>query len=314
MAHAAVDAVEEALDETKELLLPFDWRLWAKIAVIALFASGIGGGIPSFPGSGLDTGVNPDTGGEAGDLPQAITDAPVGMQTAVQNSPQTAIAAVLVLLLLGLILVFGALRSIFDFVLFQSLQTKEVRIRPYVREHARQGVRLFGFRIGFYALFLAGSAAVLGGAFIAPFSLLLLVPIALVGFVTWMVVAVFVKQFLPLIMLNRDVGVVEGVKQLYTVLRPQWKDAVAYIFVQFMLGIAVTIVGGLVAVVMLLPLALIAVPALLVGAEIAGAVVLVLGVLSWVFAYLYVINGPATTFIGYYHVLMYDELVGDQQP
>ena len=306
MSWYALEEIEEAAKRTRELLLPFDWRLWAKIAVMAFFVGGA-----SFPGLIPGTGgVGPEPGQGHGmgfhtDLGQGLS-----MQS-VNNLGAGAFALMVAAMVITLVLVFGVLKAVFEFVYYQSLIDDNVRIRRNFVEHFTKGLRLFLFELGAAVIFLTLFVALIAPVAISP---LLLIATVLLGIPLAMLAIIFFQfttDFIPLYMIEKDQGVIASWKQLYNAIVDEWRQLGLYLVVKLALGVMAQIAIGTAALLMgLLLIIPVGVPVFLLYlvspplAIVAGLI----GVIVWILGILYFLNGPATTFFRYYSLMVYNDI------
>lgn len=273
MALAAIDRIDDAVDMTRSFLLPFDGGRWARLAVIVFFLIGGSGGGSVFS----TTGNAPASAGSVpGDsLPEFSVELPELTATAIA----VALGVVAVLVLLGLVV--GAIGAIMEFVFVESLSSDVVSVREYFERYLGRGLRLFTFRLvlgavtfaifGGAVLLLFGDviAGLLAGEAVAPsasrivVSVLLLFPLGLIVGIPVALIHGFTTEFVVPIMLREDRGVIAGWRRFWPTLTDQWKEYGVYVLVAFGLhivtGIAGGIVVGIVAVVLLIPFAIVAV-------------------------------------------------------
>lgn len=263
MALHAIDNVSDAFGTTRQFLLPFELRRWAKLAVVALF---VGGGL-SLPTVQFDVPGSVGQQPIEGELPALTPDA----------IPVAVGILVAVAVLLGIL--YGLVGAIMEFVLVESLRTGDVSLRRYWRRRWRQGLRLFGFRL---VVGLAALAVFAGwlGLFavpmlfdgiepIAPFAVVLAVglPIVFLVGLLYALVASLTTVFVVPIMIQTDCGVLSGWRRLWGSIRSAPKQYLAYV----LLGFVLTVATGLLA-----SFAVgIAVIALLIPVVVVGAVIYV---------------------------------------
>ncbi|MFB6204803.1 MAG: hypothetical protein ABEJ75_04105 [Candidatus Nanohaloarchaea archaeon] len=320
MGWYALEIIEDALEDTRELLFPFNWKIWGKVAVIAFFAGGFGApGLPSsFPSDsrGQDS-FNYDTAGTSytGSYQHMMPDMPTGVPVTGMVTAASGVSNALLLLaglvLFGFILLFGFLGAVFSFVYYQSLLDGDVQIRKNFSRHFGKGVRLFGFRAGLTLLMLAVFAAVLIGAFSAPLfgvmALLAIIPLLLV----FGVFMGLTSQFIPLVMMESGKGVIASWRQFWPTVREEWRQLGLYIIVRFFLQMGAGVVTMLAAlalgVVMLVPFGLLAV-LFYTFAEALVVIPFVLGIFTFLAAFFYLVNGPVQTYFRFYAIRMYHAL------
>lgn len=300
--HALIE-IEEAAKKTRELILPFDWKLWAKIAVMAFFVGGAsfpgfftGGDISSEPGQSFDPGTE-----MSGDVNfQSVGDLGVGAFI-------IAVAAAVI----GLVLVFGVLKAVFEFVYYQSLIDDDIRIRENFVEHFTNGLRLFIFEIASLLAFMTLFAVILLPIAISPLFLISAVILGIPMILLMIVFYQFTTDFIPLYMIEEGLGVIASWRKLYQAIIDEWRQLGLYIIVKIALGVMAQIAIGtgalLIGLLLIIPVGLPVFLLYLISpllAVLAG----LLGVVIWALAILYLLNGPATTFFRYYTLLVYNDL------
>ena len=306
MSWYALEEIEEAAKRTRELLLPFNWKLWAKIAVMAFFVGGAS--FPGLlPGSG---GAGPEPGQSHGMGFHTDLDQTLGVQS-VSDAGVGAFALIVVAAVIGLVLVFGVLKAVFEFVYYQSLIDDDVRIRRNFSKHFKKGLRLFLFEIAAVILFMMLFAALIVPVALSPLFLLatflLGIPLIIVAIVFFQ----FTTDFIPLYMIEKDQGVIESWKQLYGAIIDEWRQLGLYLVVKVALGLMAQIGIGTAALLLgLLLIIPVGVPVFLLYlvfpplAVVAGLI----GFVAWILGILYFLNGPVTTFFRYYTLLVYNDI------
>ncbi|WP_458189594.1 DUF7544 domain-containing protein [Haladaptatus sp. NG-WS-4] len=311
MSWYAVDALDDAIETSKRLLLPVEVRTWLKLAIVVLF---LGGATASPPSGGTQYSVGP---GETGSV-----DLPVPSETVVM----AVLGIVALSILVGLL--FVLVGSVMEFVFVEALRTREVHVRRYMSDHLGQGVRLFGFR---FVLFLPILLSVVGLVLaVVPaamadtpnvaigFALFLIPVIVLLGLLIELIDGLTTNFVVPVMVLQGG-GVLAGWRAFWPTLRGQWKQYVVYVLLRFVLtiaaGLVVSLVWGFLAIVLLIPfvvvggLAFVAFggEALLTNPSIValvsfGLLAVVYGILA-LFA-LAVVRVPVQAYLGYYALLV----------
>ena len=303
----AFSEISGAVDRTKNLLWPFQWGVWLRIALIALF---IGGGGFNAPGSSYGDVSN--TGLAPGSFPD------LGMDTL-----GLILFIVGVVLLLALIWMF--IGSVLQFVFVDCLTSGRILLARTFKERSGKGVRLLLFNIGIGLIFLLmiavlflifflpvmtgappGNAMAIGGvlAFIL-LLLLLLIPVVLI--------ALFTTDFVVPVMIQDDCGVIAAWRQVIGILVPEWKQTVVYVFMKFVLGIAAAI---LLFIAILIALIIIGIPFVIIGVVLATVfkvmnVMLLLLLIPFVVIMIPVvllIEVPVVTFFRYYSLQVLGKL------
>ena len=156
MGWHALDNIEEALQDTKDKLLPFDFVTWAKLAVI-VFLTGSAAGGPSyinpanfgggdFSGPDFDEGVenqfSPGMEASSIDMHQ-IKNVEIPENLAGFDAAYAVLFAVGVALF-GLLLLLTYITSVFQFVMYKSM-IDDVKI-GYAKDFLSEGLQYFIFR------------------------------------------------------------------------------------------------------------------------------------------------------------------------
>lgn len=316
----AVSAIDDALSTSKQFLFPFNrWR-WIKLAVITLFVGGGTGGF-GFPSFSFDVSLPSDT----------PTSPPVD---APSTETLVTVLAVLGVLVVGFVLLYGVVSAVMEFVFLDALRTQEIHLRRFFRRRLGKGIRLFGFQLGVTLLFVlpllvavvvgvwfgleTGSLGMFAGL------LFVLIPVFILAAILGSLLLGFTTGFVAPVMLLEDRGVIAGWRRFWPTLRAEWKQYGVYVIVHWLLGIGVGILG-------LLVTGLAFVGALLMFGLVTGLVILVfggidpvlssgvglgvLGVLALVFGGVMIAVGlaiqiPIVTYFRYYALLV----LGDTNP
>jgi hypothetical protein len=308
----ALDDIEDAIDATRAFLWPLDRGRWLRLAVVVFFAGGAGGFNPfQFTGSGTpttpDTPTPPPSGGP--NLPSL-------------GSPEVAIVAGIAALLLFVFLGFLLVGSVMEFVFVRSLREEAVTVRRYWRDHWRQGVRLFGFRL----VLTVATVGIVGGVLVAVFApvvlggrvaalglLVVAIPVLILVALVSGLLNGFTTMFVVPVMLLEERGVVASWRRFWPTLRRAWKQYLAYLFMSVVLSLAGGILTALATLVAALavgiPLALVGLlgGALLTVSSVAGWVVIGVAVVLFVvamFVLTLLIAVPVQTFLRYYALLV----------
>ncbi|WP_324663676.1 DUF7544 domain-containing protein [Haloarcula sediminis] len=327
MSLHAIDDIGDAIDATKSLLLPFAARTWLKLAVVVFFIGGGGGGFNGLQNAGNFGGQDQPTDGGAG---QPVFDG--GAPTTVDGLMSAISPEILVILGIALLLVlaFGLLSNFMEFVFIESLVSREVHIRRYLRENVGNAVRLFGFRLVVSLVSLLLVVGFLYTVFVTAFggnldnvtttALFNILPAAIVFFVVFGVlqglITGFTTVFVVPMMLTGDRGVVGSWKRLLGSMRRNVKQYLAYLAFSIVLGIGVGIISSIASVIATL---LLAIPFVVLGAvawfglgggHIALALVAVLVVLFALVLLLAttLIQVPLQAFLRYYAMLVLGDI------
>lgn len=266
MALHATESVGDAFEATRALLLPFDAPTWLRLTLVSLFVGGVGGFATPFQ--------------DGGPVPAAVEIPPIG---GVGDPGPVLVALGLLVLLVAAALVFVG--SVMEFVLVEALATEAVEVRAPFREHFRQGLGLFAFRVallvaGLFVVVLPILAIVHG--LLAPavgfaLSLVLVVPFVLVAVMVLGVVHGFTTVFVVPVMIMADCGVVAGWRRFLPGLRERAEEYLVYLVLSVILawlgGAAISLVVGVVALFVFVPLGVLGVFAFLGGGPLSLLVV-----------------------------------------
>lgn len=299
MSYYAIDGIDDAIDATRAFLWPPDRSRWLKLALVILFVGG------SMNPGGVSSG-----GGDAS-APTPTPDVAV---------PELGVIVAIVGLVVVIGLAFAIVAAIMEFIFVESIRTEAVALRRYWRDRWRQGIRLFGFRIGL--MLVAGIGVVLvGGVIAVPHFLLdssgatiavLLIglPVLLLGALAYVIVNAFTTHFVVPIMINEDRAVLAAWGRFWPVLRAQWKQFGVYALIRMVLEIAAGILLGILvligAIALLIPLGAVAIVGFvlesLVGWVLVGVAALffVVGVIALAL----LLAVPIRTYLRYYELLV----------
>lgn len=307
MSLHAADDIGDAFTATREFLTPFDRGLWARLALVALFV-GAGTSGPTLSSNvSLPGGDSIDTDGgldASGALPDDL-------------------GVILVVLVAGAALVgllWTLVGSILEFVLVESLRSREVTLRRYWGLRWRQGLRLFGFRLalgGSFLLVFGGWLAVVlspvftdadtSGLWLA--ALLVGIPVLLVVGLVVALVYQFTTVFVVPVMIETDANVLAAWQQFWPTLRAGWKEFLVYAILAAVLtgvlGFGVSLALGIVVILALVPLGAVALLVHLTVSLSSAAGFAVLVVLGAVFVVVVAVGWallqvPVVTFLRYY--------------
>ncbi|WP_049925715.1 DUF7544 domain-containing protein [Halopiger goleimassiliensis] len=305
----AVDDLGDAIDVTRELLLPFRLRRWLKLTVVVLFVGGFGFGGVAVSDPTIYAGP----------------DEPVPAPTPeVEELIENVLPFLLVVAAIGIVLwlAFRLVAAIMEFVFVESLRSEEVRIRRYARENLGRGIRLFLFRLAgllvvgslvgipmLYTIWTAPSLRAAAGT---------LLTIAAVGVPIALAFALlmrFTSEFVAPIMLLESRSVLGGWRRFWPTLRANWVEYAVYLVLVWILqlviniGVAFLIAVGLI--VLAIPFVILFLLLWPLG-QLGLVLMLPLGMLAIVLALLVValVQMPVRTYFQYYALLV----LGDTNP
>lgn len=307
----ALESIEDAFEDTKDLLTPFSLSIWGKLALITLF---IGGSMANLP----TTGPTNFDGGTNSTIDDFNTDDFSVNDLEAMVSPALAIG--LVFGLIGLLIIKAYLSGLFRFIYFQNLENNlgkeknEIRIIKSFKDNLGPALRYFGVFLGVISLGLIGVLGIIGSFFINPVlgigTIFLSIPLwIIIGLSLFFLRAVLIPEML----LNNKSGI-EGLRQVYGYVLSEWKQAGIYLLVKsglnIVLGILWTIAFIIGIFVIGIPFAILGV-ALFAVSEVLVAIPIVLGVLS-VIVYSLFIEVPVSTFGTHYALDVYKRFAEEE--
>lgn len=238
MVWYAVRALDEALSQTRTLLLPFELGTWVRLAVITVFAGLSAPQTPTFsweipPQAAVET-TSEFTG------PGFVGPGFSGLEV-----PAIVLSFVLVAITVGVL--FALVGAVMEFVLVDAARSRIVRIAAPFRRRLGAGLRLFGFRLVVVLTVLVAmlgvavpvGLAVLTGAPVWLLALLVTFPLLVVAGLGAALLLEFTTAFVVPLMTEHGYGVTEGWRRLWPVVRADWEQFAVYVLVK-----AVLLVGG----------------------------------------------------------------------
>ena len=268
MPISAVDTITLAFQHAKrQLLQPFRFGQWTRLAVVGMLAGEMGsGGSFHFP-----TNFPSQTGTSRHFIAQGLP--------RIDPAILGGLIATLVITGTVLFIVLMYISSVMRFILFDSVLTRECRIRQGWSRRQGAGWKYFLWQLGFLFAAFAGAIVVLGlpaafafgmGWFNSPREHVL--PLVLGGIVVFFlmfaffllvgVVHVLTKDFVVPQMALEDIGAVEGWRRLWPMIRAEQGGYAGYIGMKIVLAIGAGIVIGIVSLILGL---IVAIPAAAIG-------------------------------------------------
>ena len=306
----AVNDLSDAIDVTRDFLTPIQASTWLKLAVVVLFVTGFGFGIPTIPTGDFSFEEEPFED-------EAIDDE-------IPVDDLIVLAIVLVAVGFVLWLLFAFVGAIMEFVLIAALRTGDVTIRRAGRANFRRAMSLFVFNV-LLALTVLGTIAAIAYATVYPIDSVEELSVSAVGTVAIAAVAIglvygvvmrLTTDFVVPVMLLEECGIRAGWSRFFRALKSSPAEYVVYLvlatIIQWVASIAIGILAAITFIVLLIPAAIVFVIALFLGPlAIPLLVVLVVGlVLAMVLVYsLY--NMPVVVYIRYYALLLLGDTEGD---
>jgi len=250
---SAVDTITLAFQHTKrQLVEPFRFGQWTRLAVVGLLAGEMGSGGCNIPSSNFN--IPQQSGSSRNFLEQGFPN--------IDPAILGGLIATLVIAGLVFVIVMTYVSSVMRFILFDSVLAKECHIRQGWIRRQGPGWRYFLWQLGYLLAVLAGMVVLLGipaglafaaGWFTAPREHVLglvlggIVEFSLLFFffVTAAVVHVLTKDFVVPQMALEGVGAIEGWRRLWPMLRTEKGGYAVYVLMKIVLAIGAGIIVGL---------------------------------------------------------------------
>lgn len=266
MPISASDVIPPALRHAKEQLLrPFRFSQWMRLAVVGLLAGEMG----SFGGCNFNSPSETQHRGSQQFLGEAFP-----AQLTHRPALFAGLAVALIVVVFGLLVLFTYISSVMRFILFDSIVARECHIRQGWARRKHQGFRFFLWRLCFMLATLAALSIVIG------------IPVACAGALGWFapardhvlglvlggivlffalltllvfvsVVSVMTKDFVVPQVALEDIAVMEGWRRLWLWIKYEKGGYAGYIGMKIVLAIAATIALGIITIIALLLLLLI---------------------------------------------------------
>jgi hypothetical protein len=265
---SAVDTITLAFQHTKrQLLQPFRFWQWTRLAVVGLLAGEMGsGGSVNFP-----TSFPHQTGSSRHFMEQGFPK--------IDPAILGGLIATLVVAGFVFVIVMMYVNSVMRFILFDSVLTKECHIRDGWIRRQGPGWKYFLWQLGFTLASIGGMAVLLGipaafalamGWFNPPREHILALVLSgifvfflmFLFFVVAAVVHVLTKDFVVPQMALEDVSAMEGWRRLWPMVQAEQGDYAVYVLMKIVLAIGVGIVIGIVSLILGL---IVAIPAAVLG-------------------------------------------------
>jgi hypothetical protein len=265
---SAIDTIMLAFQHTKrQLLQPFRFWQWTRLAVVGLLAGEMGSG-GSF---NIPTNFNPQQSGSSrhflGGLPN-IDPALLG-----------GLIAVLVVAGFVFVIVMAYVSSVMRFILFDSVLTKECHIRQGWSRRQGPGWRYFLWQLGLMLATLAGLAVFLGIPALFAFAAgwlnaprehmlglvlggIVLFFVIFIFFLAAAVVHVLTKDFVVPQMALEGIGAIEGWRRLWPMIEGEKGGYAVYVGMKIVMAIGAGIVIGIASLILGL---IVAIPAVGLG-------------------------------------------------
>lgn len=311
MSWYAIEAIEDAIEDTKQVLLPFDLGTWLRLALIVIFT---GGGIgfinpvsfipPEFDSVESGDSTTSELSTATGTATMSNLNSVTGMATTSTTS-SSAFWALFGTALLGVIALFFYISSVFEFVYYQSLLDKNVSIRKNFRKHWLKGLQFFIFEF-LYLILVIGLIISVVAAFMANFGFgLLAAGLSIPVFIVIAVFAGLVHDFALIQMIKDEENIVSAWMNIWADIRTEWREVFVYLVVKLGIGlaigtalitlfsgafIAIVIFFGILAIILGLIVKVLAIFPLILGMVLLGVIMLAATIAVRTFLYFFIIR------------------------
>lgn len=264
MVWYSIDVIDASVKRTKKILLePFDFWKWIRLGIIIFF---IGGGFGS-SGSNFDLGSF-NRPSEDRSLGEPSTGEIINQITQFWHQYQTYILIGLAMIIF-IILIFGLISSIMQFVFVETVVTNKVTIIDNFKKYMRPGFNLFIIQtilgLFFLSLFILAMLPVLQSILASPETISFG---SILGDIFWFFIVVIVLAIIsgmiesliylsiPLVMYEQT-GLIEAIKKVFGRAGADWKQIVVYWVMRAVLWIAASIIIGIAAIILLILLVIV---------------------------------------------------------
>ncbi|HEV2470141.1 MAG TPA: hypothetical protein VGS78_13200 [Candidatus Sulfotelmatobacter sp.] len=323
MPISAVDTIPLAFQHTKrQLLQPFRFGQWTRLAIVGLLAGEMGSGSGNFssPFKSMPHQAPPSMG---------------GMFPGINLALIAALVSAIVVLGFIIALVFLYISSVMRFILFDSVLTRECRIRDGWSRRQGTALNYFWWQLGYGIVMFLGVVVIVGipaavafgmGWFAAPHAhmeALILTGVAVFAVFCFFMIAavlgqVLTKDFVIPQMALEDIGPIEAWRRLWPMIEGEFNSYAMYVLMKIVLAIGAGIIIGIaaliVAAVVAVPIAGVVIAAVLAGKSagltwnvltITGAVVVGCIVLAILFYVIALVSVPAIVFFPAYSIYFF---------
>lgn len=270
MPISAVDTISLAFQHTKrQLLQPFRFGQWTRLAVVGLLAGELG----SSGGCNAPSNFN---------IPRQTGGSRQLLETILPNiDPALLVGLIVVLVVAGLVLgiVLMYVSSVMRFILFDSVLARECHIRAGWGRRQGPGLRYFWWKLLYTAVSLGGAIVLIGIPLGFAFAVgwlkepsqhmvvlvlggILLFLVLMIFFVALAVIYVLTKDFVVPQMAFENIGAMEGWRRLWAMMQAEKAGYAGYVGMKIVLAIGASILVGIATLILGL---IIAIPAVGLG-------------------------------------------------
>lgn len=250
---SAVDTISLAFEHTKrQLLQPFRFGQWTRLAVVGLLAGELG----SSGGCNAPSNFN---------IPQQTGGSRHFLETALPHIDPALLTGLIVVLIvaalvLGIVLMYVS--SVMRFILFDSVLARECHIRAGWGRRQGPGIRYFLWKLIYTAVTLAGAIVLLGIPLGFAYAVgwlkepshhilvlvlggILLFFVIMIFFVALAVIYVLTKDFVVPQMALDNIGAMEGWRRLWAMMQAEKAGYAGYVGMKIVLAIGASILVGI---------------------------------------------------------------------
>lgn len=224
MSWYALDALDDAFDETEQLFLPFDADLWIQLAIVMFFL-GYFGDI-RYPDFHLDFNYR-----------QAIT---AGFQVLPGMPLEAAYVNAVPRffeLMISPALVYFAANSVMEFIFVDIVVKRDIELLPETRRVLKPASQLFVFRIILFTLVAVPVFTTIAPRLRADESQIgVFLGLYFVLAVAWLV-DTLTRDFVVPVMVSSNEGILDGWRSFWPIVHDQWKQFVLYLFIRTGFGV-----------------------------------------------------------------------------
>jgi len=254
---SAVDTISLAFQHTKrQLLQPFRFGQWTRLAVVGLLAGELGSG------GGVNVGSNFNLPHQPSSSRHLLGSGLSGL--GIDVDPALLVGLIVVLVVAGLVLgiVLMYVSSVMRFILFDSVLAKECHIRARWGRRQGPGMRYFLWNLLYAAVTLAGMVVLVGIPLGFAYAVGWLreprqhvVVLVLGGILLFFVLMIFLLALTLIYVLTKDfvvpqmalenIGAMEGWRRLWAMMRAEKAGYAGYVGMKIVLAIGASIVVGI---------------------------------------------------------------------